>query len=271
MADDAPARSAAVAPPHRGVLCLHGFAGTRVEIQPVADALARRGYDVEVPLLAGHGIDVATLETTGWEAWLRSAEAALDALVARTGGPVAIVGFSMGGLLALALACRAPERIAALVILSAPFRLRRSRAFGIRLLAGLPRWARRGPLRAMPKMRGSDVGHPDLRGKVLGLPAMPIQGLIALLDLIAHVRAEVARGRVVAPTLIVHGRRDRTAPFAASVELARALGTVAAPPLWLERSQHIVALDVEQDALFEAIARFLDGHARWSTATAPHP
>src|SRR2546430_6119642 len=38
-----------------GVLLLHGFGGSPVEVQPLANALAERGYTVDVPLLPRHG------------------------------------------------------------------------------------------------------------------------------------------------------------------------------------------------------------------------
>src|SRR5438045_2046546 len=38
-----------------GVLLLHGFGGSPVEVQPLALSLADKGYTVDVPLLPGHG------------------------------------------------------------------------------------------------------------------------------------------------------------------------------------------------------------------------
>src|SRR5215831_8398785 len=117
----------------RGVLCLHGITGTPFEIRPLAEALGRRGCTVLVPMLAGHGGTLADLAASGWPDWLRSAERALDELQARVGGaPVAICGFSMGGLLALRLARLYPDRISALVVMSTPLRLRRYQVTGIR-------------------------------------------------------------------------------------------------------------------------------------------
>ena len=78
----------------RGVLCLHGFTGTPFEVRPLAEALAGRGYTVLAPQLAGHCGTMAELVRTGWPDWLASASAALDRLIAASGGPVAIAGFS---------------------------------------------------------------------------------------------------------------------------------------------------------------------------------
>jgi carboxylesterase len=247
--------------PARGVLCLHGFTGTPFEVQTIADALTQSGYVVETPLLTGHGIDPFTLEATCWTDWLDSARAAFEKLATRVPGRIAIVGFSMGGLLALELAKAAPERVAALAVLSAPLRLRLAQVGGIRLLGLIPvRW-RRGRVRAIPKSIGSDVAHPALRGKILGLPAMPLRALESLLDLMATARSDL-KG-VLAPTLVAHGRRDHTVPISDSVELSASLGASTVERLWLENSFHLIGVDVDKQILIDAIQRFFVAHARW--------
>jgi carboxylesterase len=243
------------------VLCLHGLTGTPFEVQAIADALREARYVVAAPLLSGHGVDPAALEATWWTDWLGSARTAFATLLEEVDGPVAIVGFSMGGLLALELAKTAPERVAALAILSAPLRLRRTQVSGIRLLSLVPRRLRRGRLRAIPKSLGSDVAHPDLRGKVLGLPAMPVRALESLLALMAAARIDL--GRVLAPTLVAHGRHDHTVPIAASFELSESLGAPTVERLWLENSFHLIGLDNDKQMLIDGIMRFFATHARW--------
>jgi len=247
--------------PIRGVLCLHGFTGTPFEVQQIADALAAEGYAIGMPLLPGHGQDPFALEATHWKDWLAAAQAAFDELAARTPGRIAVVGFSMGGLLALQLAKASPERVAALAVLSAPLRLRRAQVGGIRLLGLIPpRW-RRGRLRAIPKSLGSDVAHPDLRGKTLGTPAMPLRSLQSLLQLMATARLDL--GQVTAPTFVAHGRHDHTVPIADSEELAQRLGADVVERLWLENSFHLVGVDLDKQLLIEGISRFFATHARW--------
>lgn len=245
------------------MLCLHGFTGTPFEVQPIADALAAKGYVVAAPTLAGHGVEpAAALEATRWPDWLRSAEAAFEALAAQTGGGrVAIVGFSMGGLLALRLARNHPDRVAALAVLAAPLRLGRWQVRGIRLLSLIPRRLRFGPLRAIPKSLGSDVAHPDLRGKALGSPRMPLTALQSLLGLMAEVRGDLKQ--IQTPTLVIHARQDHTVPIADAFELADSLAGTAIERLWLEHSFHLVGVDVDKPLVIHAITRFFATQARW--------
>lgn len=251
----------------RGVLCLHGITGTPFEIRPLAEALGRRGCTVAAPMLAGHGGTLAELAASGWPDWLRSAEAALDDLQARVGGaPVAVCGFSMGGLLALRLARLHPERIAALVVMSTPLRLRRFQVAGIRAIARLPIDFRAHPAAAVPKLAGSDISDDDLRYENPGLRAFPISALEGLLDLMDTVRADLPA--IKAPTLVVHGRQDHTVPMEDSLELTGCLGSDVIERLWLDRSFHIVTLDVERDTVIDAATRFLAQHAGWPAGAA---
>jgi carboxylesterase len=257
----------------RRVLCLHGITGTPFEVRPLAEAFGRLGCSVEAPLLAGHGGTLGDLARTGWPDWLRSAEEALDRLQARIGGaPVAICGFSMGGLLALRLARLFPERVSALVVMSAPLRLRRFQVSGIRTVGRLPIDFCARPMICIPKLNGSDISDPEMRYKNPGLRAFPLAALKALVDLMDVTRADLPAIRT--PTLVVHGRQDHTVPMEDSLELTGSLGSDVIERLWLDNSFHVVTLDVERGAVAEAAARFFAHHAGWSSAApnaaAPH-
>jgi carboxylesterase len=243
----------------RGVLCLHGFTGTPFEVRPLAEALAGRGFTVSVPALAGHCGTVEDLARTRWPDWLASAEGALDELVRTVGGArVAVVGFSLGGLLALRLARLRAEQIAALVVMAAPLRLRPYQARVVRILARLPALLRRGPFRAVPKLRGYDLVDEEMRMQNPALTAMPVVGLASLLELAGVVRRDLADIRT--PTLVVHGERDRTVPLQDSLELVGSLGAPVVERLFLPRSGHLVAIDLDRSALVEAVSRFVAAH-----------
>ncbi len=101
------------APP---VLMLHGFLGTHATWQPLARVL-RRQHHVVRPDLYGHGrsgipADAQRLNPDG----LARDLLALMAAVGRD--PFSLVGYSMGGRIALRMAAAAPERVARLVLVS---------------------------------------------------------------------------------------------------------------------------------------------------------
>jgi carboxylesterase len=250
----------------RGVLCLHGFTGTPFEVRPLAESLAGRGFTVAAPALAGHCGTMAELSRTRWPDWLASAERGLDELLGQVdGGKVAVAGFSLGGLLALRLARLRPDSIAALAVMAAPLRLRPYQVTAVRALARLPALLRRGPLAVLPKLGGYDCLDEAMKSQNPGLSGMPIAGIASLIELGEVVRRDLPDIRT--PTLVAHGERDRTVPLGDSLELVGTLGAPVVERLFLPRSGHLIAIDVERSTLIEAVGRFFTAHLPVPRAT----
>jgi len=240
------------------VLCLHGFTGTPWEVAPLARALGSAGFAVSVPLLEGHGEDTAALAATTWRDWLSSAEEAFDRLRVEAGGPVAIAGFSMGGLLALRLARLRPGAVPALALMSVPLRLPEWQVAVLRAFGLLPGFLRRNRLARLHKRGGSDVTDAQVRDENPSLHEMPLAGIAELVDLAETVRRDLTF--LAMPALVAHGERDRTVPQSASFELAGSLASIVVERLWLPRSGHLIAVDVERAQLCDTVVRFLSKH-----------
>jgi len=111
-----------------GVLLIHGLTGTAEEMRYLGDRLNRDlGFTVSGVLLAGHGQDFLTFQEYGWQDWHQSVKAGLLDLLEAC-DPLFVVGFSMGGLLAILLALEFGDRIRALALLSTPLFVNRHRA-----------------------------------------------------------------------------------------------------------------------------------------------
>ncbi|WP_138442973.1 alpha/beta hydrolase [Sinomonas susongensis] len=91
--------------PRCGVAICHGFSGAPSSVLPWAEGLAARGFDVEVPLLPGHGTNWEDLERRQWREWAECFEDACSRVAART-DLLFVAGLSMGGALALRAATR---------------------------------------------------------------------------------------------------------------------------------------------------------------------
>jgi carboxylesterase len=103
-----------------GFLLMHGLAGTPVELRFVAQGLARAGYTVYCPLLAGHGGSDLMLATTRWTDWLESGERAFERLREHC-DHIVVGGLSAGSMVALHLAARRQSETAGLVLYSPTF------------------------------------------------------------------------------------------------------------------------------------------------------
>jgi len=94
-----------------GVLLVHGFTGAPADLAAFGERLAADGYRVSAPWLAGHGAGPLELSRASAYAWRRSAELGLLELVEEgAGSGVAVLGLSLGGMLAVDLAARFPVR-----------------------------------------------------------------------------------------------------------------------------------------------------------------
>ena len=99
-----------------GVLFIHGFTGGPFEVRPLVNFLKMKtNWQLAIPTLPGHGITL-NLEKVSADSWLMEAELALKRLQKEV-DRVIVVGFSMGGLIAMYLALR--YKIDKLVLLSA--------------------------------------------------------------------------------------------------------------------------------------------------------
>jgi len=101
---------------NHGALVLHGFTGNPGSMRKVAEALAAKGFHVEMPLLPGHGTSVDDMLPTRWADWAGEAEGAYQRLAERA-THIVVVGLSMGGALTLRLGADHPD-IAGLVCIN---------------------------------------------------------------------------------------------------------------------------------------------------------
>jgi carboxylesterase len=234
-------------------------------MRPLGEALAARGFPVRGVLLPGHGTTVEDLARARWTDWCDAVVREAERLAAETQTQaVAAVGMSLGGLLALHLAATRPDLARALVLCGTPIE---SAALRVRLLpylARVPWFAARWA--TIPKRGdgGPDIADPIARAASTSYRAMPLPGVLELLELQRVVRGELDRVRQ--PTLLLHGRHDHNAPVTSMVRLRQKLGSRTVEAHVLERSWHVVTLDYDRDEVARLTADFLDRVARGEAA-----
>jgi carboxylesterase len=219
--------------PRAGALLLHGFPGTPAELRPLGEALSSAGVRAQAPLLPGFGPAMEHLGDTGPREWLAAAAQAWKDIRKQNARTV-LVGYSMGGALALRLAAsHPPERL----ILVAPL---------WRLLG--PAWPLGALLpivqRLVPSFglldHGSALDNPELRQFFArAAPDLDLDRPEVRAELRRRVRLRTATvtqlwrlaigsgsaaSAVQAPTLILQGKTDPVVRARDTRDLARRFG-----------------------------------------------
>ncbi|MCZ2837293.1 alpha/beta hydrolase [Modestobacter sp. VKM Ac-2985] len=219
-----------------GVLLCHGFTSTPQSLRLWGEHLAAAGFTVRCPLLPGHGTRWQDANASTEEDWYQELSAALDDLHARCGS-VVVAGLSMGGALALRLAQRRPDDVAALVLVNPSLLTERRDARLLPLLARLtPAWA---PVAGDIKKPGSVE---------LAYPRLPTRAALALRRLWTAVRADL--GAVRAPLLVFRSVTDHVVEPASTRVLLAGVGSTDTTEVLLHDSWHVATLDNDATMLF---------------------
>jgi carboxylesterase len=224
---------------------LHGFTGNPQSMRGLALALAGAGLTVELPLLPGHGTDVADMVPTRWEDWSAAAEAAYLELAARCAS-VAVVGLSMGGTLSVWLGERHPE-IAALVLVN-PL-IEPPDADTVALIDSLID----GGDELAPGV-GSDIA---LEGAAeSAYPELPLRAAQSLFGAAREIAAGL--GSVTCPILLFSSTQDHVVPPISGDRLVEGVkGPVER--IVLERSFHVATLDYDKEEIEARTVAFIAG------------
>jgi len=226
-----------------GCLLIHGLTGTPEEMRYLGDRLHRHmGFTVSGVLLAGHGADASAFQERRWPDWYRSAEQGMLAL-AETCSPVFVAGFSMGGLIAMALALRHGAKVDALALLATPLFINRYKARLVGTLYGLPgvrAWLRR------------QWGQADWEAPPLRKNLMPAERSFAELKWLLRRKGAC----LTHPTLILHSRRDPSVCWENAFALSHLVSSPRKDLILLTRSRHLLPLDLERDYVADEIGRF---------------
>lgn len=254
-------------------LLLHGFPGTPAEIRPLAEKLHADGWTTQGLLLPGFGPDIATLFERHWTEWVDAAALAIAGL-ARQHSPLLLLGFSMGG----AVALNALAKLGADPARAVP------PGMGLALLAPfwqLGTWQQRAIftllkpiLRGVRPLQKADFTDPQLRQGIgnfmpeLDLDDTAVQQMLRdfrvparvfenLLGIGKAARRSAAQARL--PTLVVQGTAD---PLVKPEHTRQLLQVLPGPLTYREMAGTHDLLKPEAES-WEPVVEAVVGYGRW--------
>ncbi len=242
------------------VVAFHGFTGTTSELKPLLVRLADRGYAVHAPLLPGHGSTPADLQAATFDVWASAMRREVEA-ARRRHGRVVLCGFSLGSLVAAEIAADRPEGLEGLVLLGNAVTL----TAPVRALLGfVDRRSWTFPDWYLLKLWSADVRDPEQRKRIAAYDRDPLRAALEVYR--AGRRVEARLPFIRTKTLIVHGKKDRVCPPTNVHLVAERLGTKDVTTKIYPGSAHLVAADVDRDAVAGDVVRFVDDIARATNA-----
>jgi pimeloyl-ACP methyl ester carboxylesterase len=247
------------------LVVVHGLGGAAVNFTLLAPLLARR-HRVLIPDLPGHGKTEPLERADGLTAYADhvAALAELEGMF-----PAPLIGYSMGGVIALRLAVSRPKSVTGLALVAAAGIVSVSRRAEIWLaVTGALR-----PAQIMTRFRGTFARRPRLRWLPFGLwgavdpPALAPEGVLGFLEGPSQHTDVGMAGRALlrddprpdldhvrCPVLLLWGSRDRLVPLVDGFEYARRL---RAPIRTLPAAGHLLVGE-QPHACAEILVDFLD-------------
>lgn len=182
------------------VVFAHGFGSVRrgEKAMAFANECARRGWAFAACDFRGHGASDGLMQELRGSRLLEDLDAITREAARRVGGPLFLVGSSLGGWAAAELATRAPEHITACAFIAPAFRFLE---FQWLTAAERAAWQRTGRHRVRNEFVDVEIGY--------GLTAEAVQFPLATLTERFHT-----------PAIIFHGMADEVVPYEISVEFA---------------------------------------------------
>jgi pimeloyl-ACP methyl ester carboxylesterase len=247
------------------LVVVHGLGGAAVNFTLLAPLLARH-HRVLIPDLPGHGKTEPLERADGLTAYADhvAALAELEGMF-----PAPLIGYSMGGVIALRLAVSRPKSVTGLALVAAAGIVSVSRRAEIWLAVT----AALRPAQIMTRFRGTFARRPRLRWLPFGLwgavdpPALAPEGVIGFLEGPSQHTDVGMAGRALlrddprpdldhvrCPVLLLWGSRDRLVPLVDGFEYARRL---RAPIRTVPAAGHLLVGE-QPHACAEILVDFLD-------------
>ncbi len=226
-----------------GVLVIHGITSVPGSMEYVCRRYIEQGYNVECPLLPGHGTVWQDMQNVFWWDWVFAMEQALDSLSRRC-SKVFVCGLSLGGGIGAYLATYHPE-------LSGLLLYNHLAQVEMTLLARLAPIARL-IVRSVPAIGG------DLKDSGANEPAyarLSAQG--GWQSIVFSRELQKKLSNITVPTIIFKSREDHVVPLESATLTFDNIASKDKELVWLENSYHVVTMDFDKEIMMDRSLAFV--------------
>ncbi|MCX7189403.1 MAG: alpha/beta fold hydrolase [Methylotenera sp.] len=252
-----------------GVLLVHGLTGTPTEMKQFGKVIARQGFTVACPEMAGHCSTIEALTKTKWLDWYQSIELAFDALKEEC-DHVFIAGLSMGALIALLVAANRKNQVAGVILLSTTFfidgwnvsKFKQSVLLPIVLYSPLKyflHWEETSPY-GIKDERARALVHAILENRdsqasdkigYFKTPATVILESVRMVKATKRILKDV-----ISPTLIVHSTEDDMASLKNAHYTQANIAAETVETFFVDDTYHVLTLDKRKEDVAKRAAHF---------------
>jgi carboxylesterase len=228
-----------------GCLLVHGMGSTPYQVRSLGEYLAWQGLTVLGIRLPGHGTTLDDLEQTTAQQWLIAIDNGINQLQ-QTCSHIFVIGNSLGGVLALAIAARRGQDLAGIVTISTP--VSATPLIGLLEDPSVPdRFVRPDIAEVLcSDPRVGTFQYPQQSKKVLAAAYKVFKQNQALLSQI-HI-----------PVLVIISRKDRTVPLENAHYLIEHVSSTDTTLVTLNDSAHLPTLDYDKERVQVACLTFIE-------------
>lgn len=228
----------------RGVLLLHGFAGSTFHVRKLGGFLQKKGYTCHAPLLDGHGLPPEELLQSGAAKWWQNIVEGYHKLNELVDGEVAAVGLSLGGVFSLKLSYTFPLK--GIVTMCSPMT---SKSDDV-LMKDVINYGR--------EYKKMEKKSPEQIDKELAeVSKMPLDTLKDIRDVHHEVYGNLTKVNV--PALVIQATQDDVIDPRSAEIIYDHIESKAKSIKWYDDSPHVITIGKEKDQLHHDVFHFLEG------------
>ncbi len=209
------------------VVLIHGLTDSPGNMRDFAEFFNKGGYSVYVPLLPGHATSVQDLDNKKYGDWYREVEKTFENI---NENKVYLVGYSLGGLLALDLASK--KEVEGVIIINAPIKIKNRYVPFIPFIKLAENYHMKNKER-IEKLRGNQLTIP--------YNAFSLNSVLELLRGINNLDLD----KIEEPILIIQGIDDDVVDRDSAIIIYDKVGSEKKELLFLEDSTHEIIANYE--------------------------